>query len=408
MAIGDELLSGETVDTNSSWLDAELEKWGYAVQRHVTVADEPEAISDAYREGAARCDLLISTGGLGPTDDDLTLSALATALDCELVRNAAVLDAIAKKFASFGRTMTPNNERQADVPASGEVLMNDVGTAPGFTAQLGRANIFVLPGVPSEVRWLFEHRVAPRLGSPAPQWLRRTLRVVGLGESRLEHQIREIVQRHPHVRFGYRALGLENHIKLRSDASAGRSALDDAEAAVREVLGPRVFGVDGTTLTEATADALGAAGRSVAVAESCTGGSIQTALTDEPGSSRYYLGGAVVYADSAKAEILGVDSNLIQQHGAVSPEVAGAMAQGVRERFGAELAVATTGIAGPSGGSEEKPVGLVYIALADGASTVIRRRQFLKGRGMVRGATTVFALDWLRRRALGLPDPDAS
>jgi nicotinamide-nucleotide amidase len=404
LAIGDELLSGETVDSNSSYLDGLLEARGWSVVRHMTVADEEADIAEAFTEAAQRGALVLSTGGLGPTQDDLTMAGLARALGCPLVLHEPTLEFIKARFRSFGRAMTPNNERQARVPASGEVLVNEAGTAPGFTAELHGARVFLMPGVPREVRWLMKHQIMPRLPAGPQPRTRRTVKVVGVGESRLEHDILAVVAAHPEVRFGYRTLGMENHVKLVADGEGREARLAAAEADLRGVLGTRIYGVDDADLDQVVGAALGAAGQTVAVAESCTGGWVAKRITDISGSSAYFLGGVVAYADRVKTTLLGVPEPLLAEHGAVSEPVVRAMAEGVRARLGADWGLATTGIAGPTGGTPEKPVGLVWMAISGPSGTTSAKVQFPGNREQVRMGTATAVLDALRRR---LADPGA-
>ena len=398
LTIGDELLSGETVDTNSNWLDGALVKLGWEVTRHTTVADEVAVIAAAFDEAARRSDLVISSGGLGPTRDDLTLEALAKALGCELRLDEAVLADIRAKFESFGRTMSPNNERQARVPAIGEVLQNAVGTAPGFTAELHGAQVFLLPGVPREVKWLMEHRVGPRVDQGRAHVARRTLKTIGFGESRLEHTIKATIREHPDVQFGFRALGAETHIKMAARGEQREAHLAAAEAAMRAILGVGLFGADDDRLVVALGDLLRARGETVATAESCTGGMVGKLLTDVSGSSAYFLGGMITYSNAAKVALLGVDEGALEEHGAVSAAVAEQMAVGVRDRLGATWGLSATGIAGPEGGTTEKPVGLVYIGLAGPGHVEHRRLQSPGDRSQVRRNSALSVVDILRRR----------
>lgn len=397
LVIGDELLSGETCDTNSSWLDAALDSAGWVVGRHVTVPDDLEAIAEAFDAAARRSRLVISSGGLGPTRDDLTLEGLARALGVPLRRDEATIEAIKQRFAHFGREMTPNNERQAMVPASGEVLTNEVGTAPGFHAQLHGADVFLVPGVPREVRWLFEHAIKPRIDRGHPATLRRTLKVIGIGESRLEHSILEIIRQHPRVRWGFRTLGMENHVKLAAEP-ADLALLDAAEAAVRAALGAKIYGAGDVAIEVVLGERLIARKETVAVAESCTGGLVAKRLTDVAGSSAYVLGGVVAYANAVKMSMLGVEASLLDGVGAVSAEVAAAMASGVRARFSSTWGLSATGIAGPGGGTRDKPVGLVYVALAGPDGVETRELKLPGDRTTIREQTASALLDWLRRR----------
>ena len=400
LAIGDELLSGETVDTNSSYLDGLLEERGWTVQRHVTVPDDVEAIRTAIAEAASRCDLIISTGGLGPTQDDLTLEGLSLALGVPLELHAPTLDRIAEIFRGFGRPMTPNNQRQAMVPQGVEVLVNEVGTAPCVCARFGTTALYALPGVPREVRWLWKHRLGPRI-EPAPSSkIRRTIKVLGLGESSLEHRIREVIAAHPDVLFGFRTKGLENQVKMMAEGPQAQNRLAAAESALAEVLGSYRYGADGDQLEVLLLDQLAAAGQTVAVAESCTGGGVMERLTAIPGASRAVLGGVVVYANAAKVELVGVPEEAIETHGAVSEPVVRAMAEGVRSRLGASWGLAVTGIAGPEGGTPDKPVGTVWFAVSGPEATEARSVRIPGDRDGVRARAGAFVLDLLRRRLM--------
>jgi len=395
LTIGDELLSGETVDTNASWLDARLADWGWTVARHVTVADDVPTIATAFREAAARAELVISSGGLGPTQDDLTLQALGVALGAPLVLHEATLETIRARFAKLGREMTPNNVRQAMVPSVGEVLPNAVGTAPAFTATLGSCAIYLVPGVPREMRWLAEQTIAPRVRRAAPAIFRATLKVIGLGESKLEHEIRAVIAACPGARIGFRTLGAENHVKV---AAPDAAALAEAVAAVRGVLGDKVYGAGEDTIESVVIARLAARGQTIATAESCTGGLVAKRLTDVAGASAVVLGGVVAYANALKTSLCDVPADVLAAHGAVSEAVASALASGVRARTGASWGVATTGVAGPGGGSPEKPVGLVWVAVAGEGGVEARELRLPGDREQIRQSSATVALELLRER----------
>ena len=395
VAIGDELLSGETVDTNSSFLDRCLERWGGRVLRHVTVPDDEAAIAAAFRESAADADVVLSTGGLGPTQDDVTLGAFAAALDSELAIDEPARASLEARFAKRGWPVGPNQLRQVTVPVKGRVLLNGVGLAPAVAAELDGATIVVMPGVPSEVRWLMDHRVRDVLGARPPQVQRRLLKTVGIGESRLETTLETVIRDHAAVRFGFRALGAENHVKLAAFGATATAELDAAEAAARAVLGPAVFGGEDDDLSVVVGAALKAAGQTVATAESCTGGLIAKRLTDVPGSSAYVVGGVVAYANEVKTALLDVDPAVIEAHGAVSEPVARQMAEGVRRRLGTDWGLSATGVAGPGGGTADKPVGLVWIGLAGPNGVEARAIHRPGNRLNVRDGTARILLHWL-------------
>lgn len=394
LTIGDELLSGEVVDTNASWLDGQLAEWGWIVRRHTTVLDDVEAISAALLEAAGAAELVVVSGGLGPTQDDVTLAALARALGVGLVEHAPTVASLRARAERLGRALTPNNLRQAQVPAVGEVLPNAVGTAPAFTARLLGAEVYLLPGVPRELRYLAEHVVRPRVSRGQPAVYRRTLKVIGLGESQLEHALGSAVGGWTGVRVGFRTLGVENHLKLAASSPEG---LAPAVEAARAALGAQVFGEDEQTIEAVVLAALSARGQTLATAESCTGGLVSQRLTRVPGASSALLGGAVVYANALKVSLAGVPEALLIAHGAVSEPVARALAEGIRARAQATWGVSTTGIAGPGGGTPEKPVGLVWIAVAGPDRTEARELRLGGEREQIQAGAAAHALELLRR-----------
>ena len=400
IAIGDELLSGELVDTNSNYLDSQLERIGYRVVRHQTVPDQIDAIVEALVLASSRAQVIITTGGLGPTLDDRTFEALASALGVELEFHEATYAHLVEKFARFS-VPTPNNKRQAMIPQGAEVLANDVGTAPGLKASLGDAMVFCLPGVSREMRWLFANRIIPHLSTKqAP--VRLLLRVVGVGESRLEHEIRDIIDRHDKVSWGFLTHLSENHVKLLADGADAQQLVDAAEAEVRSRLGTRIYGADDFSLEQALVELLKEKKQTVAVAESCTGGGLGQTLTDVPGVSSVFLGGVVAYADQVKSALLGVSVENLQNHGAVSEPVACQMASGVRDKIGSDWGVALTGVAGPGGGTEEKPVGTVWLAIAGPAGVEAKCLSLRGNRTAVRKRSVTAAMTRLREHLLDL------
>lgn len=394
LTIGDELLSGEVVDTHASWLDTRLAAWGWRVIRHSSVLDDVEAIAAALRSAAAEAELVLVSGGLGPTQDDVTLEGLARALGVGLVEHAPKVASLHERASRLGRPLTPGSLRQARVPAVGEVLPNAVGTAPAFVAPLLGAQVFLLPGVPRELRYLAEHVVRPRVERARPAVYRRTLKVIGLGESQLEHALSAALGDHAGVRVGFRTLGAENHLKL---AASTPEALVPAVEAARAALGAQVFGEDEETIESVVLAALGARDATLAVAESCTGGMVTERLTSVAGASRVLLGGAVVYANALKVSLADVPEALLVEHGAVSEAVARALAEGIRARTLATWGLSTTGIAGPGGGTPEKPVGLVWIAASGPGGTTTRELRLSGDREQIRGAAAAHVLELLRR-----------
>ncbi len=376
LSIGTELTRGELVNTNAAWLAAELTGIGFEVVEHATVADDRASIVEALARLAPRVRVIVSTGGLGPTTDDLTTEAVATALGVGLVRDQASYEHIERRLERFGRAMTPTNAKQADFPEGADVLPNPVGTAPGFGVRLGECVAYFLPGVPAEMRKLFEEHVVPRVRVLAPNTSYQThLRVFGLPESVVGEKLAGVEEAFAKTTIGYRAHFPEIEVKVLARTSSYAAARDICERATAEVrmrLGHYVYGEGQDTFAGVVGRALRARGWMLAIGESCTGGLVGHMVTREAGASDFLLLDAVTYANSAKARILGVDEETIRWHGAVSPEVAAAMAQGAKRVANADVGLALTGIAGPSGGSEEKPLGTVYVALArpDGTTEV--------------------------------------
>ncbi len=407
LSIGTELALGQSVDTNSAWLAQQLCRRGWRPTHHETVADELSDIGGALLRAAAAAGVVLVTGGLGPTADDLTRQALADALGEPLVEHAPTVARLNAYFAARSRPTPPANLVQALHPPSAEMLPNSCGTAPGLFARLRGAAVFVLPGVPSEMREMFEREVLPRLPeSGAGVLASRRLNCVGMPESQLGERIADLMRRGRNPEVGTAAEHGQIGVRINAaaaDAAAAQALLDAAESELRARLGVVVFGRDDETLAGVVGAALRAARQTLATAESCTGGMIGAALTDVPGSSEYYLGGVVSYANEAKRELLGVEQNLLDAHGAVSEPVARAMAEGAKRRFASDYAIAVTGIAGPGGGSAEKPVGLVFIGLATPRETRVQMR--LLGhdasRAEIRLRATNLALDLLRRELLG-------
>jgi nicotinamide-nucleotide amidase len=408
LTIGDELLRGEVVDTNQPFLSDRLLSLDVETHYHASVRDVPADMIDAFRRAAERSDLVLVSGGLGPTRDDLTAESLAQAFGREMRLDEAALAGIRAFFAGAGREMTENNASQAWFPDGAEVLANPIGTAPGFMLTVKSAVFFCLPGVPREMMRMMDEQVLPRVAarlSRSGVVRARLLRTFGMGESTLDAELADIAASGDVV-LGFRTSFPDNYLRPVARAATAAQAdalLDRVCDAIRARLGPLVYGEGEETLEQVVGRLLRERGARVAVGESCTGGLVAAKLTEVPGSSDYFLGGVVAYADAAKHALLGVSEALLAQHGAVSDPVARAMAEGTRARFAADLAVATTGISGPGGGSDAKPVGLVHIALADALGTHSDRYVFPLDRTRHRALTAQVALDWIRRRLLGVP-----
>jgi nicotinamide-nucleotide amidase len=408
LTIGDELLRGEIVDTNKSFLSERLLRFDVETRFHSSVCDDPDDMVDAFRRAAGRADVVLVSGGLGPTRDDITLEVLAKSFGRGLVRHEPSLAAIRAFFARLDREMSPSNEKQALLPEGAEVLPNPIGTAPGCMLEAGGAVFFCLPGVPRELARMLDEEVLPRLAKrmrPAARGVMRAtlLRTFGMGESTLEDELKDLA-REEGVSLGFRTAFPDNYLRpvVRAATDAEASArLARVVEAIEQRLGPLVYGRDDETMEQALGGLLVARGLSLAVAESCTGGLLAERISAVPGASRYFRGGVVAYANEAKRDLLGVPEALLAAHGAVSAPVARAMAEGARARLGADLAVSTTGISGPDGGTAEKPVGLVFVGFADAKGGEAHEFLFPFDRARHRLVTSQVALDWVRRALLG-------
>lgn len=408
LVTGDEVLRGTIADTNSAQTAARLYPLGFALRRTVVVGDRGADIRRALLEAAARADFCIVSGGLGPTEDDLTAACAAEAAGVPLRRDEGWLLRLRERWqARRSEPMPANNERQALLPETAELLGNPDGTAPAFALRIDRCTFFFLPGVPREYHRIVEELVLPRLSrSLGHAALRaRVLQCYGITESALDEAVRPLLAAHPEVRFGFRTRFPENHLSLAAlaaDEATAAANLARVEKLCRERLGAVVYGADGCTFAQATGEALAAASGTLATAESCTGGLLAQLLTEVSGSSRYLRGGYVVYANELKERALGVPRALLEACGAVSEEVARAMAEGARKASGATHAVAITGIAGPDGGTRDKPVGTVWLALASPAGTRARLARLRGDRGQIRMLSAYASLQ-LVREELGAP-----
>ncbi|TNF61847.1 MAG: competence/damage-inducible protein A [Deltaproteobacteria bacterium] len=406
LSIGTELTRGELVNTNAAWLGEELTKLGFAVVEHATVDDDVDRIVTLIQRFAKLHRVVIATGGLGPTSDDLTTAAAAQAAGVELRRDERVVEGIRQKFEAFGRVMPESNAKQGDFPEGADVLDNPVGTAPGFAMTLGAARLFFVPGVPREMKHIFQESIVPAV---APLAERKThqvhVRTFGMTESGVAQALRGLEEGHEGLTLGYRAhfpeIEVKVHVRADSAAEAERISQSIADE-VRATLGDAVFGGRGDSFAEVVGKALRDNGKTLAVAESCTGGRVAEMLTRVPGASDYLLLDAVVYANSAKEAVLGVSPDVLRAHGAVSGETAAAMAEGALRVAGSDIAVSITGVAGPGGGTEDKPVGTVWFGLArKGEPTITKHRKLPWGRDRVQTLSAYIALELVRRAALG-------
>jgi len=406
IAVGSELLGTERLDTNSLHVARILDKHGVALVRKSVVGDVRSDIADEVRSAVEKNDLVIVSGGLGPTEDDLTRDALATAFELQLRHDESTLRDIREKFESRAMPMPEVNARQAMVFEGHRTLPNRRGTAPGFHISLardgGEKHLWVFPGVPSELEGMVELDFEPWLSRvhPGGGRHRRVLRVAGMSESAVEEKIAPFYEANPTCAPTILSTAGEIQIHLVAQGSAEESwtQLDSWEGSLRGLLGERCYGVDGETLESVVGRMLASRGQTVATAESCTGGLIASRITDVSGSSGYFLGGVVAYSRDAKLFLLGVDPAVIDEHGEVSEEVSRQMAVGARRRFSTTWGVAVTGIAGPTGGTEDKPLGTVHLAVA-GRDEVVHRRFLLPGsRERIKALTAQIALDLLRIR----------
>ncbi|MCC6645787.1 MAG: competence/damage-inducible protein A [Polyangiaceae bacterium] len=403
LCIGTELTRGELADTNGPWLAARLTELGFQVARVEVVPDDEGEIVAALRRLSERASVLVCSGGLGPTTDDLTAAAVARALGVPLVCHEPSLEAIRRRFERAGREMSPSNSKQAELPEGAQALSNAAGTAPGFAAFIGDCRAYFTPGVPRELEHLWEAHIAPRLRSVAVVTSHQVrLRTFGLPESAVGEKLAGLEEQHAGLTLGYRAsfpeVEVKVHVSATSQADARQTALVVAEE-VRVRLGAAVYGEGGDTFPLAVGRALRSRGWRLAVAESCTGGLVGHLLTRAPASD-FFVGGAIVYANSAKTRILGVNEETLRAHGAVSPEVARAMAEGIRRAAEADVALSVTGIAGPTGGTPEKPVGLVHWAVAHPGGTSVTTRVLTGDRGQIQRLAAYVGLSLVREIAL--------
>lgn len=409
LAVGDELLDGRIADKNTQDLGDALAALGLELQGARTVPDHRATIVAAVREAAARADIVVTSGGLGPTTDDITAECVAEAAGASLRLDEASFEKIKAMFAFRGIPMPESNRRQAMLPSTSLTLDNEQGTAPGFVTPIGDAEVWSFPGVPREYHHLLADRLLPRIrerlvaGGEAPVLVRRTLRTLGLAESAVGERLASLSAANPDVRVQYRAAFPEILVRLvveGTDRVACEARADQLLDRARADIGASVYGTGDDPLEVRVLRLLEGRGETLATAESCTGGLVAKLLTDVPGSSSVVTGGVVSYANSAKTAFLDVDTALLEAHGAVSAEVATAMAAGARVRFGSTWSVAITGIAGPSGGTADKPVGLVWFAVAGRHGVEATKKRFPDfGRGRIREMAAATALRLLLEKA---------
>lgn len=404
ISTGTEMILGTTPDSNSMFLVSQLSSLGIKVVGRITVGDDPVHLRQAFRTGIESADIVIGTGGLGPTFDDLTKVIACEIMHCSLVIRPEEEARLRSYFVKRRRTMPDINLIQAMFPPEAVVLANHKGTAPGMYLQKNVKTIILLPGPPREMQDMYRQEVEPLLkkdfGSHLVKVIRKNIKILGLGESEAEARLGSLKNCPDGVSMAILAVegeiqicltGVENRLNNASEI------LSDLTARIVANMGKNVYGFDDETLAGKSADLLKNQGKTLAVAESCTGGLLGKMITDMPGSSGYFWGGVISYSNLAKQLILGVQEDTLKKHGAVSPETAREMAQGMRKISGTDFALAITGIAGPDGGTEEKPVGLVYIALAHNDGCEVKQLNLGLGRDLIRTISAKSALDLLRR-----------
>jgi nicotinamide-nucleotide amidase len=408
VAIGTELLLGETMDGNGAWLGRRLAAEGIRVVGRSVVPDDEAAIGDAVAVALARTGTVLCSGGLGPTRDDRTRAAVAGLFRRRLVVDDAWLEVVRERFARRGLVMAPSNRAQAEIPEGAVLWPNARGTAPGIRVEDARGAVVLLPGVPHELRALVEDHVVPWLRERFP--LRpgpvasRVVRTTGIAESALGERLDDLLPQLAPLTVAFLPSLDGTDLRITSWGSLSsreaEAALDAAEARLRERLGILVYATGDTGLAAVVGATLAARGMTLGLAESCTGGLISARLTHAPGASTWFLAGYVTYSNDAKQRDVGVPADLLSAHGAVSAEVASAMAEGARRATGADCGLAVTGVAGPAGGTEAKPVGTVYIAAAVGSEVAVRLLRLGGDRFEIRHRSAQAALDLLRRRLL--------
>jgi nicotinamide-nucleotide amidase len=412
VSVGTELLLGQIVDTNAAHLAGVLSELGISVYRRVTIGDNHDRLLTALRAGLAENDVLFTIGGLGPTIDDITRETLAEAIGDPLRKDDAIAERLSGFFRSRNVRMTDSQLRQAMVPVRGRSLDNPNGTAPGLLFEADGKIAIALPGPPNEFIPMVRNEVVPYLRQhTGTRTIRsRTLRICDMGESLVEERLRDLMTGANPTVAPYAKTG-EVHVRVSAMADGSEQAERMIAPVVEEIhrrLGRHVYAYDDEPLEQAVVRLMSERGLTLSLAESCTGGGIAARITDVPGSSAVLLGAAVTYSNAAKTELVGVPDSLLAEHGAVSAEVAEAMARGARARFGSDIAVAVTGVAGPDGGTPDKPVGLVYLALADRDGAIVERNQYLGGRADVRRRASQTALVMVRDRILREPSPPST
>jgi nicotinamide-nucleotide amidase len=401
VAVGSEMLTPQKIDTNSLFLTDQLNSLGVEVVQKCIVGDDRERLGNVIRAAVARSNIVIVTGGLGPTEDDVTRDAVAAALGRGMQFRQDICDTIAERFRRFNRKMADINKRQAFVIDGAEVLPNDRGSAPGQWVDIGDSIVMLLPGPPKELMAMWELQCLPRLQSKLPPQVIRTrfYRVAGMTESDVDQAIAPIYMKYTNPACTILAAPSDIHVHLRARCNTGEQAdalLEEVGSQIESMLGVRLYTCTGEPIEACVGAMLVERAQTMSVAESCTGGLLAERLTEIPGSSRYFRGGFVTYSNEAKVRLLGVDAAMLEKEGAVSDPVARAMAAAARERMSVDYALSVTGVAGPDGGTEQTPVGTVFIGLATPSGVHARRIRFPGDRNRIRALAAQTALDLLR------------
>ena len=404
IAVGTEILLGDILNTNAQYLALELAELGIDVHYQTVVGDNPKRLENTLFHAFSRADLIITTGGLGPTEDDLTKETGAKYFQEELVLDERAFKRIQKYFQKTGREMTQNNKKQAFVPKNSTVLYNDNGTAPGIIIEKNQKIMIMLPGPPKETVPMFENQVKPYLQKRQEYtFVSRILRIAGVGESAMETKVKDLIDAQTNPTIAPYAKDAESILRITAKAKTKQEAQSMIAPVAEEIynrFGHDIYAEGETNMQTVTAQLLLKKAKTIATAESCTGGALASALVEYPGISSVFLDGTVTYSNEAKQKRLGVKQETLQKYGAVSAETAKEMAEGAANTAGTEIGLATTGIAGPNGAEENKPVGLVYIGLTIDGVTQVKQCHFAGNREKIRTRAVYTALDWLRRELL--------